>query len=143
LTLSCCISLRSWTSWNESSSIVDQLDRSSWMEHSFLLSGTPQFETWQKAKTLSINFAVGIPRTRPSRVLITNGPTKADFRDGYHYQHGEYFTAYPFDPNRPTNSVSRNIASGIFQHAVIVLPDGTEQLLVGHFPPTKEITLFE
>jgi len=126
--------------------LIDQPDDSSIMGHSLMISDTPRFSAWRAAATpprgLVINRAVGI-EILPSRVLITNGPTNADFRDGYHYQRGEYFTAYPFDPNRPTNVVLRNISSGIFQYAVIVLPDGTEQLLAGHFPPTKEITLFE
>jgi hypothetical protein len=125
--------------------VVDQPDVTSRMGHSLMLSETPRFETWRKAGTqqppLSFNVAVGMD-TPPSRVFITNGPTNADFR-GYHYQRGEYFTAYPFDPNRPTNGVLRRLASGIFQHAVIVSLDGTEHQFRGRFPPTDEITLFE
>ncbi|MGJ5041902.1 MULTISPECIES: hypothetical protein [unclassified Bradyrhizobium] len=126
--------------------VVDQPNGSSVMGHSLMVSDTPRFAAWRSAVTpprgLVMNLAVGIG-IAPSRVLITNGPTNAVYQDGYHYQRGEFFTAYPHDPNRPTNVVLRNLASGIFQHAVIIYPNGTEQLLGGHFPPTKDITLFE
>jgi hypothetical protein len=126
--------------------VIDQPDGSSVMGHSLMVSDTPRFAAWRTAATpprgLMMNLAVGTGMS-PSRLLITNGPTNATFQDGYHYQRGEFFTAYPHDPNRPTNAVLRNLASGIFQHAVLVYPDGTEQLIGGHFPSTKEITLFE
>jgi hypothetical protein len=125
---------------------IDQPNDMSVIGHAILFSETPRFAAWRKARKakppLSINLAVGIG-TEPSRVQIANGPANATFKDGYHYQRGEFYTAYPVDPNKPTNALVRNLASGIFQHAVVVHPDGSEDVLGGYFPPTKEISLFE
>jgi hypothetical protein len=114
--------------------------------HAITISETPRFATWRNARTpkgpLRINLPVGVG-VDSSKVLVANGPMQAEFKEGYHYQRGEFFTAYKFDRNKPTNVWVKNLASGIFQHAVIVHPNGREDVLGGHFPPTKEITLFD
>lgn len=124
---------------------IDQPDGTSVIGHSILISKTPRFETWCQARKqkppLSINLAVGVG-SPPSRVQLTNGPSNASFTDGYYYQHGEFYTAYQATQNKPTNALIRNLASGIFQHAVIVDVDGNESVLGGYFPPSKEIALF-
>jgi hypothetical protein len=125
---------------------IDRPDGTSVIGHALSISETPRFGMWRNARKpkrpLLINLAVGVG-VDPSQVLLTNGPMQAKFKEGYHYQRGEFFTAYKVEPNKPTNAWVRNLASGIFQHAVIVHPDGHEAVLGGHFPPTKEITLFD
>jgi hypothetical protein len=125
---------------------IDQPDGTSVIGHAILCSETPRFVAWRQARKqkppILINLAVGVG-TAPSHVQIVGGSANATFKDGYHYQRGEFYTAYAVDPNKPTDAWVRNLASGIFQHAVIVHPDGKEDVLGGHFPPTKEITLFD
>ena len=125
---------------------IDQPDGTSVMGHSILISKTPRFETWCRARKqkspLLINLAVGVG-SPPSRLQLTNGPANASFTDGYYYQRGEFYTTYAVDPNRPTNAWVKNLASGIFQHAVLVHANGREEVLGGHFPPSKEIALFD
>jgi hypothetical protein len=125
---------------------IDQSDGTSVIGHSILWSETARFVAWRKARKpkepILINLAVGVG-TAPSHVQIVNGPANAAFKDGYHYQRGEFYTAYQVDPKQPTNAWVRNLASGIFQHAVIVYPDGKEDVLGGNFPPSKEIALFD
>jgi hypothetical protein len=125
---------------------IDAPDGTSVIGHAMTISETPRFAKWRNARTpkgpLRINLAVGVG-VDPSKVLLANGPMQAEFKEGYHYQRGEFFTAYKVDPNKPTNAWVKNLASGIFQHAAIVHPNGREDVLGGYFPPTKEITLFD
>lgn len=125
---------------------IDQSDGTSVIGHVILISETPRFTAWCRARKQKppflVNLAVGI-ETEPSGVQITNGPRTAKFKDGYYYQRGEFYTAYPVDQDKPTDAWVRNLASGIFQHAVLVHKDGREDILGGRFPPTKEITLFD
>jgi hypothetical protein len=62
--------------------------------------------------------------------------------EAYHYQRGYYYRLYAVDPNKPTNVLIRNLASGIFQHAVLQSPEG-HMSLAGIFPPLKDIALFD
>jgi hypothetical protein len=90
---------------------------------------------------LAINLAVGVPTT-PTRRQIVGGPEVMQLEDGYFYQKGEFYTLHMVDPKKPTNTMIKNLASGIFQHAVLQFPDGNITF-GGHFPPLKEITLFD
>jgi hypothetical protein len=125
---------------------IDEPVGSSVIGHTIGISETPRFASWRNARTrkgsLLINLAVGVG-VAPSKLLLINGPMQATFNEGYYYQRGEFFTAYKTNPNKPTNAWVRNLASGIFQHAVIVRDDEGEDVLGGYFPPTREITLFD
>lgn len=126
--------------------VIDRADGTSVLGHSFCISETPRFVKWRVGskprRNLLINLAVGIGAD-PSKLQLTNGQIRANFQDGYHYQRGNYYTLYRVDPTKTTNISIRNLASGIFQHAVLKSGDGSEVLLSGHFPPTKEVTLFD
>ncbi|MCK9913693.1 hypothetical protein MXD81_31375 [Microbacteriaceae bacterium K1510] len=124
---------------------IDRPDGSSVIGHSLAVTETARFRAWRKSRkskpALSMNFAVGVP-VHPSRLQVTNGSPQIPLADGYYHQRGDFFTAYKADPKKPTDAWLRNLASGIFQHAVIVHP-GREDVWKGVFPPTKDIGLFD
>lgn len=126
--------------------VVDQPDGSSVMSHAFSFTETPNFQTWRSPpgrprRVLAMNIAVGVP-TKPTRRQIIGGPANLQFEDGYFYQKGDFYTLQIVDPKKPTNAIVKNLASGIFQHAVFQFRDG-HFTIGGHFPPLKEITLFD
>lgn len=126
--------------------VLDQPNGQSVMSHAICITETPRMAAWRAPagkprRIIALNLAVGIG-TEPTRGQIVGGPMMLQLNDGYVYQRGDFYTLYNFDPNKPTNLTVRNLASGIFQHAVLQRADG-HVTLGGHFPPTKEITLFD
>lgn len=126
--------------------VVEQPNGRSVMGHALCVSETPRLAQWRAPsggpqRGFALNLAVGTG-IQPSRLQLVGGPVPLNFDDVYHYQRGDLFRHYPFDPNNPTNVLIRNLASGIFQHAVLQSPDG-HITLGGHFPPLKDIRLFD
>jgi hypothetical protein len=126
--------------------VVEQPDDRSVMGHALCVSETPRFAECRAPpcgarRGFALNLAVGtgIP---PSRLQLVGGPMPLNMEEAYHYQRGDLFRLYTFDPDKPTSVLIRNLASGIFQHAVLQSPDG-HSALGGHFPPLKDITLFD
>jgi hypothetical protein len=115
------------------------------MSHAFRISETAKFQAWRapsgkQRRVLAINLAVGIG-TPPSRVEMIGGPLRLPLNDGYFSQEGNFYTVYDFD-GRPVSATIKNLASGIFQHAVFRSAGG-QMTLGGVFPLSKEITLFD
>lgn len=127
-------------------SVVDLPDDQSVISHSFCTSETARFSAWRVPagkgrRILSLNLAVG-QGTDPTRVEMRGGPTPVRLDEVYLYQKGEFYTVHRIDPKKPTNAWIRNLASGIFQYAVLADDQG-HMTLGGIFPPNKEITLFD
>jgi hypothetical protein len=127
--------------------VIEKPNDQSLMSHALSISETRNFTAWRSPagggqRQMAINLAVG-SLTEPTRRQILGGPVPIELDEGYIYQKGDFYTAQKVDPNKPTNGTIRNLASGIFQHAVFEFPDGGSFTLGGHFPPVKEITLFD
>jgi len=88
-----------------------------------------------------MEIAVGVP-VLPSSRLLVGGPAPINLDEAYAFQKGDLYTLHVVDPNKPTNAPIRNVASGIFQHAVLRNSDGS-MTLSGKFAPLKEISLFD
>jgi hypothetical protein len=128
--------------------VIDQPNGESVMSHAFSFTETSRLSAWRAPagkprRAITMNLAVGIG-TKPTRRQIVGGPATVQLDEGYVYQRGDLYTLYRVDPNKPTNVnvILRNLASGIFQHAVLQYPNGHDTL-EGHFPPLKDITLFD
>ena len=115
------------------------------MSYAICISETGRFQAWRSPpdkprRVLAINLAVGIGNS-PYRVEMIGGPLRLPLNDRYFYQQGNFYTVYDFD-RTPVSATIKNLASGIFQHAVFRSPGG-QMTLGGIFPPSKEITLFD
>jgi len=126
--------------------IVEQPSDQSVIGHALCISETRRFAQWrappgQPRRGFSLNLAVGTG-TPPSGLQLLGGATPQTVEEAYHYQRGDYYRLYAVDPNKPTNVQIRNLASGIFQHAVLQSPEG-HMSLAGIFPPLKDIALFD
>jgi hypothetical protein len=126
--------------------VVDQPSGQSMISHAFSITETPGMMAWRSPagksrRTIAMNLAVGVG-TKPTQRQIIGGPVTLQLDDGYLYQRGDFYTLHKVDLSKPTNVIVRNPASGVFQHAVLQHPDG-HCTLSGHFPPVKEITLFD
>jgi hypothetical protein len=126
--------------------VVEQPNDQSVMGHALCFSETPRFAQWrappgQPRRGFSLNLAVGT-NIAPSRLQLLGGPAPQTMEEAYHYQRGDLFRLYTFDPNKPMNVLMRNLASRIFQHAVLQSQEG-HMVLGGYFPPLKDITLFD
>jgi hypothetical protein len=126
--------------------VVEQANDQSVIGHALCISETPRFTQWREPpgrsrRGFALNLAVGTG-TSPSRLQLMGGPAPWIIEEAYHYQTGEIFRLYTFDPKKPTNILIRNLASGIIQHAVLRSPEG-HMTLGGYFPPLKDVTLFD
>jgi len=115
------------------------------ISHAICISETDRFRAWRSPpngsrRILAINLAIGTGG-EPTRMEIRGGPVNLRLDNGYFYQGGDLYTVYNFD-GRPMTATIKNLASGIFQHAVFRSPNG-QMTLGGVFPPSKEITLFD
>jgi hypothetical protein len=73
---------------------------------------------------------------------MVGAPAPINLDEAYSFQRGDLYTLHVVDPNKPTNGSIRNVASGIFQHAVLTNSDGS-MTLGGKFAPLKDISLFD
>jgi hypothetical protein len=126
--------------------VVEQPNDQSVISHALRISETARFGTWRsppgnQRRGFALNLAVGVG-TEPTRVKLVGGPAPQFMEEAYHYQKGEFYTLHVVDPNKPTNAWIRNLASGIFQYAVFQSGD-SQMTWGGHFPPVKDITLFD
>jgi hypothetical protein len=125
--------------------VVERPDDQSVIGHAISESTTPRFQAWRTSgsscRSLGIELAVGVPIS-PSLRLIVGGPAPINLHEAYAFQKGDLYTLHVFDPYKPTTATIRNVASGIFQHAVLKNSDGS-MTLGGKFAPSKEISLFD
>jgi hypothetical protein len=127
-------------------SVAELPNDQSVMSHAICVSETDLFRAWRSPpgrprRVLALNLAVGAP-TAPTHVEMRGGLASVPVHEAYHYQRAEYYTVYKVDPNRPTTAWIKNLASGIFQYAVLQFQDG-QITLGGYFPPVKDVTLFD
>jgi hypothetical protein len=125
--------------------IVDQSNDHSVIGHAMSESTTPRFQTWRASgnprRNISMELAVGVS-VSPSLRPIVGGPAPINLHEAYAFQKGDLYTLHVVDLNKPTSATIRNLASGIFQHAVLKNSGGS-MTLGGKFAPLKEISLFD
>jgi hypothetical protein len=126
--------------------VVDKPDGTSLIGHSIAASETAKFKNWRNSglstTPIKMNFFVGAP-IPVSHLQVASGPHRSTFSEGYYYQRGDFYTSCRLNPEGTGSGFMNNLASGIFQHSVMVFPDGSEMTVNGIFPPTKDITLFD
>jgi hypothetical protein len=126
--------------------VLDQPNDQSVPSHAFAITETPRFSAWRSPpgaprRVLAINLSLGVS-TPPTHRQMIGGPVPLRLDEGYLYQKGDFYTLYKVDWKKPTSAMMRNLASGIFQHAVLEDSKG-HITLAGYFPPLKEISLFD
>jgi hypothetical protein len=126
--------------------VIDTDNDQSVMSNSIAVSKTSNFDDWcanpsGQRRRIAIEYPAGAP-TEPTHRELRGGPVKIRLDEGYVYQRGEFYALRVVDPNKPTNFMLKNLASGMFLHVVLQHPDG-HTTFGGYFPPTKDITLFD
>jgi hypothetical protein len=126
--------------------VVEQPNDQSLMSHALCISETARFSQWRSRpgkapRVFALNLAIGMG-TEPTHIETRGGLRPLNLEERYNYQKGEFYTLHQINRCKPTTAWIRNLASGIFQFAVLQGDHG-ESTLGGHFPPNKDVTLFD
>ncbi|GAB4053562.1 hypothetical protein GCM10028810_59420 [Spirosoma litoris] len=106
-----------------------------------------RFDTWN-AERYNINFLVPVGRISEEPVInklafIINGEKKyEDLSDRYWFQSGHHYLKQVVQPDGSIVGNIKNLASGVFAHAILEpFPGQAAILLEGHFPPEDKLTI--
>ena len=87
---------------------------------------------------------VGSVSSTPTRLVVENDRGHSiDAGDCYVFQRGHLWLAYQQLSDRPLNIHLANPAPGLLKHALLLSPDGREIELLGIFPQSTELIIFD
>lgn len=117
------------------------------INHCVAMVTGPLYKQWyqygvSRPPVIPLKVFVGSVSTEPTKIMLANGKHTTPVDGVYIYQQGHLYIMTQSDEQGNLSAQIRNIASGIFTHAVVRFSPGEELILDGFFPPRHELLLW-